>query len=75
MMRCNVIPFPTARRTRAIHFTAKLVATRNSCEADTYWRNVIAGMRLQMVKSWLADEVIDCELRQFARSVFQRIGS
>lgn len=75
MMACDVILFPTAGQTCAINATAKWIAARNGREADTYWRGVIAGVRMQMIDSGLADEVIDCEIRQFASSVFQRMGS
>ncbi|TIM21269.1 MAG: hypothetical protein E5Y61_32430 [Mesorhizobium sp.] len=70
---CTVLPFPTVRRVGKIRRTVEVLSDRTGKGGNHYWKQVIAGMRTQMVSAGLADEVIDQELRAFADEVFGRI--
>ncbi|MGI6854372.1 DUF6074 family protein [Mesorhizobium sp. 1B3] len=71
--QCVVIPFPAAKRVGKIRRTAEVLAEKTGRGADHYWKQVLAGMRSQMVAASLAEEVIEAELRAFADQVFGRI--
>ncbi|RUX97251.1 DUF6074 family protein [Mesorhizobium sp. M7D.F.Ca.US.004.01.2.1] len=71
---CDILPFPTNRRVGKIRRTVEVLSDRSGKGADQYWKQVIAGMRTQMVSAGLADDVIERELRAFADEVFGRIS-
>ncbi|WP_287070773.1 DUF6074 family protein [Mesorhizobium sp.] len=70
---CTVLPFPTVRRIGKIRRAVEVLSDRTGKGGNQYWKQVIAGMRTQMVSAGLADEVIDQELRAFADEIFGRI--
>ena len=69
-MTCTIIPFPAAKRTGKIRHTALLLSERSGKGAEHYWRQVISGMRSQMVAAQLEPEVIEAGLKAFADRVF-----
>lgn len=72
--QCLVIPFPAAKRLGKIRRTAEVLAEKSGRGAEHYWKQVIAGMRSQMLAAGLADETIDSELRAFAAQVSGQIA-
>ncbi|MER8793945.1 DUF6074 family protein [Mesorhizobium sp. M0984] len=70
---CTVLPFPTTRRVGKIRRTVEVLSDRSGKGADQYWKQVIAGMRTQMMSAGLTDDVVDRELRAFAEEVFGRV--
>lgn len=69
----RVVPFPMTGRARQIRHTVEMVMNRNGNAADRYWKQTIAGLRSQMAGSGIDEDVIEQELRAFARAVFARI--
>ena len=69
----SVIPFPMTRRGGQVRQTAETVMNTNGSAADRYWKRTIAGLRAQMASAGIDDDMIDSELRAFARAVFARI--
>ncbi|MHA6686890.1 DUF6074 family protein [Mesorhizobium sp. A556] len=72
-MTCIIIPFPAAKRIGKIRHTAQLLSERSGKGAEHYWRQVIGGMRSQMVTAQLDPDVIDAELLAFADQVIGTI--
>ncbi len=65
----TVVVFPMASREGQIRRAVDNLMTRNGADADSYWKEMIAGMRRQLQASGLPDEAVGDELRAFARAV------
>jgi hypothetical protein len=70
----KVVAFPFAYRTAAVRRAADAVAERHGHAANVYWREMIAGVRAEMMAAGVREEAIDGELRAFSASVFEQIG-
>lgn len=72
-MTASLIPFPMAAREGRIRVVASSLRRKHGREADRYWRQQVLVMRAQLQKAQIAPEVIEHELRSFAREVFARV--
>lgn len=72
-MTAVIIPFPTASREGKIRHVAAVLRRKHGRDADRYWHQTVLVMRSQMQRAGVHPEMIDLELRAFAREVFARI--
>lgn len=57
-----------------IRRTAHAIAERNGEDANIFWRQTIADLRVRMRSDSVSEEAIERELRAFSESVFRHIG-
>ena len=69
----RIVAFPLSARSDLVRRTADDLADRHGSEANSYWRNTIAGLRAQMTANGISEVAIESDLRAFADSVFSRI--
>jgi hypothetical protein len=68
----RVLPFPLSRHAGTVRRVAGSLAVQHGKTADSYWRQMIAGMRGRMVATGIPEEAIEGDLRAFSASVFSK---
>lgn len=73
--RCDVVPFPAARRVGKVRRTVEVLLSKSGKGADHYWRQIVEGMKTQMTAAGIAQEQVDRELSAFAATVFDAVDA
>ncbi len=61
----TVIAFPLAKRAGKVRRVAEVLLTKRGQAADTYWRQTVSTISVQMERAGLEPDVISAELRSF----------
>ncbi|MGN6144413.1 MAG: DUF6074 family protein [Mesorhizobium sp.] len=66
---CRVILFPLTKRVGKVRHTAQKLLAKRGCDAELYWKQVVASNRKHLERVGLSGDEIETELRGFFDAV------